>query len=87
MAFGVVRHKSPSVGEIGEHPTTGSFHTKDAIDSALLNKKREKNKKNDEKKRKKRERKYMSENKRKKNSKREKRERERERERKGVRVS
>jgi hypothetical protein len=32
---GVVRHKSPSVGEIGEHPSTVSFRTKDSVSSTL----------------------------------------------------
>jgi hypothetical protein len=40
LAFGVVRHKSPNVGEIGEHPATCSFHTKDGADSALLKRKK-----------------------------------------------
>ena len=44
MASGVVRHISPSVGEIGEHPATGSFRTKDGAGSALLNKKEKKRK-------------------------------------------
>jgi hypothetical protein len=54
LAFGVVRHKSPSVGEIGEHPATGSFHIKDDTSSALLKKK--KNRKGMKKRRKKQER-------------------------------
>ena len=75
MAFGVVRHKSPSVGEISEHPATGSFHTKDGAGSALMKEKKRKKRERDEKKEKK-ERENMSEKK--KNSKREKRKRERE---------
>jgi hypothetical protein len=42
LAFGVVRHKSPSVGEIGEHPSTGSFRTKDGAGSSLLKRKEQK---------------------------------------------
>ena len=42
MASGVVRHKSPSVGEIGEHPATGSFCTKDGASSSLLKRKEQK---------------------------------------------
>ena len=41
LAFGVVRHKSLSVGEISEHPATQSIRTKDGVSSTLL-KKREK---------------------------------------------
>ena len=38
LAFGVVRHKSPSVGEIGKHPATGAIRTKDGAGSTLLKK-------------------------------------------------
>ena len=50
MAFGVVRHKSPSVGEIGEHPATGSFSTKNGAGSALLKRKKKKREEKNEKK-------------------------------------
>ena len=59
MAFGVVRHKSPSVGEIGEHPATGSFHMKDDTSSALLKKKKNRKGVKKKKKKNKRERKKV----------------------------
>ena len=61
MALGVVRHKSPSVGEIGEDPATQAVHTKDGAGSILLkkenNEKRVGHMKVQEKKERKRERK------------------------------
>jgi len=42
LALYVVRHKSPSVGEIGEHLATGAISTKDGANSALLKKERKK---------------------------------------------
>ena len=62
------------MGEIGEHPATGSFCTKDGAGSSLLKRKEKKREEKNEKK----ERKYMSE----KNIEKKKKERE-----KGVRVS
>jgi len=47
-----MRHKSPSVGEIGEHPATESFCTKDGASSASP-KKKKKERKREEKKSKK----------------------------------
>ena len=40
LALYVMRHKSPSVGEIGEHLATGAISTKDGANSALLKKKK-----------------------------------------------
>ena len=55
MAFAVVRHKSPNVGEIGEHPATGSFYTKDGAGSALLKRKKKKRRKKRKKRKRERE--------------------------------
>jgi len=49
LAFGVMRHKSPSVGEIGEHPATESFCTKDGASSASKKKKKRKKKRREKK--------------------------------------
>jgi hypothetical protein len=54
LIFSVVRHKGPSVGEIGEHLATGLILTKDGASSALLLKRKKKCEKRKEKKREKR---------------------------------
>jgi hypothetical protein len=54
LALGVLRHKSPSVGEIGEHPTTGAINTKYGAGSTFLKKRVGHMKVQERKKRKKR---------------------------------
>jgi hypothetical protein len=53
LIFSVVRHKGPSVGEIGEHLATGLILTKDGASSALLLKRKKKCEKRKEKREKK----------------------------------
>jgi len=74
LAFGVIRHKSPSVGEIGEHPQQ-VIPYQGWCWFCLAEKKRKKREKKKMMKKRKKKRKYMSENK-KQNKKINKRERE-----------
>jgi hypothetical protein len=77
LIFSVVRHKSPSVGEIGEHLTTTSICTKDDVSSILLKrgktKKREREREREREKRNKRKRKNERETKKKRKKREEKR--------------
>jgi hypothetical protein len=51
LIFGVVRHKSPCVGEIDEHITIGSICTKDDVGSILLKKEKTKEREREREKR------------------------------------